>query len=88
MSWGQPGPAGQLLRTSKPTDVTDLSAIKMAATVGPIPLICWITRYPAVTAEPMGDHRPEHLDLTVISIDQLQQGKNALAIDHIQRRSP
>ena len=43
---------------------------------------------PAVPGEPVGDHCPEHLDLTVIGIDQLQQRKNALAIDQIQRCLP
>ncbi len=45
MAWGKPSPAGQLFRTVEPVNVTDLGD-KDGTKVGPIPLICWITRYP------------------------------------------
>jgi hypothetical protein len=85
--WRGVSPAQQVSFCGRPNRVmSPISAMKIAAKVGPIPLICWITRYPAMTAEPMSDHRPEHLNLRVVGIDQLQQGHDALAVDQIQRR--
>jgi hypothetical protein len=85
MVWGEPCPAGQILGTGEPVNLTDLGdKDRSEGRSDPADLLDH--PIPAMTAEPMSDHRPEHLDFTVIGIDQLQQGKHTLAVDQIQRR--
>jgi hypothetical protein len=84
VAWGQPGPAAQLLRTTEPADVTDLSdehrGEGRADTTD-------LLDHPVATVpgETVGDHRPEQLNLSVVGVDQLQQRVDPLPVDQLQR---
>jgi hypothetical protein len=82
---GEPGELGELLLVVEPADVADLGdEHRGEGRADPADLLDH--PIPAMSPEPMVDHRPEQLNLCVVGIDQLQQGQNALAVDQIQRR--
>jgi hypothetical protein len=85
MAGGESSPAGQLFRTGEPVNVTNLGGEdRSEGRSDPADLLD--DPIPAMTAKPLSNHHPKHLDLTVIGIDQLQQGQHPLAINQIQRR--
>jgi hypothetical protein len=87
MPGSQPGPAGQLFRAGKPTDVPDFGdEDRSEGRTDPADLLDHLIS--TVPGEPVDDHRPEHHNFPVVGIDELQQRIDPLAVDQIQRRPP